>query len=126
RADAAVRPGGASGSRRLDHQPPGEAAARARPGGARRPPDGRPIRAAGADRGRAEHAPPALARATGGGRRRRRVVGARRPRTIRRAARALRPRLRRAGVTARTDSGLTHRQVMVIYGALALGMLLAA
>ena len=25
-----------------------------------------------------------------------------------------------------TDSGLTHRQVMVIYGALALGMLLAA
>jgi EmrB/QacA subfamily drug resistance transporter len=29
-------------------------------------------------------------------------------------------------VTARTDSGLTHRQVMVIYGALALGMLLAA
>ena len=29
-------------------------------------------------------------------------------------------------MTARTDSGLTHRQVMVIYGALALGMLLAA
>jgi EmrB/QacA subfamily drug resistance transporter len=29
-------------------------------------------------------------------------------------------------MTALTDSGLTHRQVMVIYGALALGMLLAA